>query len=239
MRRIQIELIVRSLAREARGTRSADARIGDAMADRTSRPDRLTLPWRAFSGTIPPAFIQMRVRIDDERGRRQRDAVGHAGVHAMQPLDPFLPGQQRGQGHHPELIISRGQQRRRTATRRPDTAADGRNRATARSPPRAWRRRRRSIRERRSTKAMTKNDRRRAHMHENVGHGSCRSPAPAGRSRPTRMSDTRLEIVMVKRSLEAAKAISAGNSSSRIASATMITCSNQGPGAALRAGGPS
>src|SRR4051794_36356397 len=37
----------------------------------------------------------------------------------------------------------------------------------------------------------------------------------------TRTSDTRLEIVMVIRSLEAAKAISAGNSSNLIASATM------------------
>ena len=38
----------------------------------------------------------------------------------------------------------------------------------------------------------------------------------------TRASDTRLEIVMVSRSLEAANAIKAGNSSNLIASAIMI-----------------
>ena len=38
---------------------------------------------------------------------------------------------------------------------------------------------------------------------------------------PTRMSDTRFEIVMVKRSLDAANAIIAGNSSSLNASRTM------------------
>src|SRR5262249_57561102 len=40
---------------------------------------------------------------------------------------------------------------------------------------------------------------------------------------PTRISDTRLEMVMVRRSLEAANAIIAGNSASLRASATMIT----------------
>src|SRR4051794_12632813 len=39
---------------------------------------------------------------------------------------------------------------------------------------------------------------------------------------PIRISEIRLEIVMVRRSLEAAKAISAGNSRSLIASAIMI-----------------
>jgi hypothetical protein len=43
---------------------------------------------------------------------------------------------------------------------------------------------------------------------------------------PKRISDTRLEMVMVKRSLEAANAISAGNSIKRIASATMIMLSS-------------
>ena len=39
---------------------------------------------------------------------------------------------------------------------------------------------------------------------------------------PARISDTRLEMVMVRRSLEAANAISAGNNISRMASATMV-----------------
>src|SRR6185295_11360787 len=40
---------------------------------------------------------------------------------------------------------------------------------------------------------------------------------------PMRISDTRFEIVMVKRSLDAAKAIIAGNSTSPSAVATMLT----------------
>src|ERR671936_2899115 len=44
----------------------------------------------------------------------------------------------------------------------------------------------------------------------------------SARKPPTRISDTRLEMVMVRRSLEAANAIIAGNSVSLRASATMI-----------------
>ena len=47
-------------------------------------------------------------------------------------------------------------------------------------------------------------------------HMTARTKKPA-----IRISETRLEIVIVIRSLEAAKAISAGNSSNLIASATM------------------
>ena len=49
---------------------------------------------------------------------------------------------------------------------------------------------------------------------------------------PARTSDTRLEMVMVRRSLEAANAISAGNSISLMASATMIMTSGGGATAA-------
>ena len=66
------------------------------------------------------------------------------------------------------------------------------------------------------------NDRsRRRHATAMSPAGSCPVATASTKKPPARISDTRLEIVMVRRSLEAANAISAGNSISLIASATM------------------
>ncbi len=161
------------------------------------------------------------LRIDRERGGGERDAVGHAAVLVVQPLRPIAAAPACAGSGISGTGSAGASVRRRTATRRSDRAADDRSRATARSPPRAWRRRRRSSRGEEDER-HDENDAGGAEMQQDIRASSCRWRAPAAKKPPARISDTRFEMVMVRRSLEAANAISAGNSISRIASATMV-----------------
>ena len=45
----------------------------------------------------------IRLRVDQQRADRQRDAVGNSGLPGMQPHQPGLPGERVGQRPLPEL----------------------------------------------------------------------------------------------------------------------------------------
>ena len=127
-------------------------------------------------------------------------------------------------GRQRQLAELDQQQRQHAAEQRrhrPDSPADGRSRTRARWRPRAWRRRRRSSLARRSRRQTT-----------STSAAAARCMPMAARLMPVTMvsrkkppasaSESRFEMVMVKRSLEAANAIRAGNSKSLIASVSMI-----------------
>ena len=157
-----------------------------------------------------------RVRIDGERGRRERDAVGHAGVLAVQAFRPCAGPPAGSAAAWCGPAAARASAGRRTATHRPDRPSDGRNRARARSQPRAWRRRRRSSRAQRRRRPRPA-PRPAAPICDRMTVGLMPMTKAITKKPATRISDTRFEIVMVRRSLEAANAISAGNSISLMA----------------------
>ena len=175
--------------------------------DRGIRRDARRVP----SVTIADAALHPgRVGIDRERGGRERDAVRHAGILAVQPLAP-IPGRPAA----PAAARSRNwmsSQRQRAAEQRCIEQIGQQvieAEPQARSRPRAWRRRRRSSRVRRSRKPRPARRRPRRHARA-CRRRSCRSTNASTKKPAARISETRLEMVMVNRSLEAANAIIAG-----------------------------
>jgi hypothetical protein len=124
-----------------------------------------------------------------------------------------------GQRPLPELQQQQRQARRRTARHRADSPADGRSRTKAPRRPRPWRRRRRpspSQNRQRPPRARRAG----ARVCQDIVRAMPLSSASA-RKPAASASDTRFEIVMVKRSLAAANAIRAGNSRRRAMSRIM------------------
>ena len=138
----------------------------------------------------------------------------------MQTRNPAADAQARPAAAACGTGLSPASARRRTATHRSNSRAGSRSRTRARSRPRVWHRRRRSSLARRRRRHTTSTSAAAARCMPKA----CRLMPVMSVSRkkpPASASDSRLEIVMVRRSLDAAKAIRAGNSSSLIASVSM------------------
>ena len=165
------------------------------------------------------------LRIDQQRRRRERNAIGHAGALAVQPLRPFPPRRAAAAAARCEIARSIRSAPRRAATHRPDNRRDCAKpshsavaAASLASPPPIQP-------QAKQTKATAEHGGRGARHARACRRRSDRSATPAAAKPATRISETRLAIVIVNRSLDAANAIIAGNNVSLIASVSMTIAS--------------